>query len=82
MGRTVAQELPWRAARGSDATFAAYCERYEGSMAPSPLNSLTPKECRTLLKKMLAPSPKARIMVEQVVEVRSRLLPLLLPGRS
>ncbi|WVQ75449.1 hypothetical protein IAR50_005074 [Cryptococcus sp. DSM 104548] len=74
------QELPWRVAKSSDSTFAAYVQAYkppasaEGSNTPvhhgtpSPLNNLIPRECRNVVKHMLDPDPKSRWTVEEALK--------------
>ncbi|BGP18299.1 hypothetical protein JCM10213_008472 [Rhodosporidiobolus nylandii] len=61
------QELPWRVAKASDPSFGPYCQAYrESSATPSPLNNIVPRECRSLIRRMLDPDPKARANVEVV----------------
>ena len=60
------QELPWRVAKMSDATFQDFVHSYLGTPMPSPLPNLSPRECRPLLKKMLCPDPKMRIMTDEI----------------
>ncbi len=62
------QELPWRVAKMSDPTFKEYVQSYLSSPAPSPLSNLSPRECRPLLKKMLCPDPKGRVMMDDVLK--------------
>lgn len=62
------QELPWRAARMSDPTFQEYVQAYASSAMPSPLPNLSPRDCRPLLKKMLAPDPKQRCITDEVLK--------------
>ncbi|EST09075.1 Protein kinase domain protein [Kalmanozyma brasiliensis GHG001] len=62
------QELPWRVAKMSDPTFKDYVQSYTSNPAPSPLSNLSPRECRPLLKKMLCPDPKGRIMMDEVLK--------------
>lgn len=62
------QELPWRVAKMSDPTFKEFVHQYHPSNAPSPLNNLSPRECRPLLKKMLCPDPKGRFMTEDILK--------------
>lgn len=67
------QELPWRVAKASDPTFAAYLEAYFAKHAdgthptPPPLNNLVPRECRTVIKHMLDPDPKTRWGIEEAL---------------
>ncbi|MCO5585527.1 hypothetical protein L7F22_039460 [Adiantum nelumboides] len=60
------QELPWRVAKMSDPTFKEFVHSYHTSTSPPPLSNLSPRECRPLLKKMLCPDPKGRIMTEEI----------------
>lgn len=60
------QELPWRVAKMSDPTFKEFVHSYHTSTSPAPLSNLSPRECRPLLKKMLCPDPKGRIMTEEI----------------
>ncbi|KAI9636647.1 kinase-like domain-containing protein [Dioszegia hungarica] len=78
------QELPWRVAKHSDTTFAAYIAAYSpnpntigGAAAaasgaphptPPPLNNLVPRECRSVIKHMLDPDPKTRWGIEEVLK--------------
>lgn len=62
-----AQELPWRVAKPTDPSFQSYIHHYPNSPAPPPLGNLHPKDCRTVIKKMLDPNPKTRIGMDQVL---------------
>ncbi|KIS00047.1 HAL protein kinase [Cryptococcus deuterogattii 2001/935-1] len=73
------QELPWRVAKPSDPTFAAYMQQYKpqhfmdasGGVhhpTPPPLNNLIPRECRSVIKHMLDPDPKTRWSVEEALK--------------
>ncbi|WFD29864.1 hypothetical protein MSPP1_000878 [Malassezia sp. CBS 17886] len=62
------QELPWRVAKMSDSTFQDFVHAYLNTPVPSPLPNLSPRECRPLIKKMLCPDPKMRIMTEEILK--------------
>lgn len=62
------QELPWRVAKMSDPTFQDFVHSYLATATPSPLPNLSPRECRPLLKKMLCPDPKMRIMTDDILK--------------
>jgi protein-serine/threonine kinase len=63
------QEIPWRIAKNpSDSSYAQYVNQYAASSAPQPLHNLMPKECHSILKKMLNPDPKMRPSVEEVLK--------------
>lgn len=62
------QELPWRVAKMSDPTFQDFVHSYLATTTPSPLPNLSPRECRPLLKKMLCPDPKMRIMTDDILK--------------
>lgn len=69
------QELPWRAAQPSSdqlyASYAAAClstSNASPSNYPSTINNLNPRQCRSLIRKMLEPDPEKRWPIEQVVE--------------
>ncbi|ADV22924.1 HAL protein kinase [Cryptococcus gattii E566] len=73
------QELPWRVAKPSDPTFAAYMQQYKPQHfvdasggahhpTPPPLNNLIPRECRSVIKHMLDPDPKTRWSVEEALK--------------
>lgn len=70
------QELPWRVAKPTDATYATYMSQYypsgarpEGAPAcPAPLNNLVPRECRHVIKHMLDPDPKTRWTVDEALK--------------
>ncbi|KAF8060839.1 other/HAL protein kinase [Lyophyllum atratum] len=67
------QELPWRAAQpGTDPLFAAYAQACTSPQAavsacPPTINNLSPRACRTLIRKMLDPDPRLRSTIEEVV---------------
>ncbi|PKI83114.1 hypothetical protein MVES1_002890 [Malassezia vespertilionis] len=62
------QELPWRIAKMSDQAFQEFVHSYLNTTIPKPLPNLSPRECRPLLKKMLCPDPKMRIMTEEILK--------------
>ncbi|KAI0271709.1 Pkinase-domain-containing protein [Gloeopeniophorella convolvens] len=62
------QELPWRAAQSSDNLYAAYaaaCANPQQSAAPPTINNLSPRACRTLIRRMLEPDPKQRALIDE-----------------
>ncbi|KIK65996.1 hypothetical protein GYMLUDRAFT_158752 [Collybiopsis luxurians FD-317 M1] len=66
-------ELPWRAAQKSDQLFASYAEACRSpqpaqSACPPTINNLSPRACRTLLRRMLEPDPKQRATIEEVMK--------------
>ncbi|KAF5382829.1 hypothetical protein D9757_007338 [Collybiopsis confluens] len=66
-------ELPWRAAQKSDQLFVAYAEACKSSQpaqsaCPPTINNLSPRVCRTLLRRMLEPDPKLRATIEEVMK--------------
>jgi len=67
------QELPWRAAQpGTDPLFASYAQACVSPQAavsacPPTINNLSPRACRTLIRKMLEPDPRLRSSIEEVV---------------
>jgi len=67
------QELPWRAAQpASDQLYAAYASACANpntsvSMCPPTINNLSPRACRSLIRKMLEPDPRHRSTIEEVV---------------
>lgn len=69
------QELPWRVAQNSDQLYASYASACHGPAAgsspssfPPTINNLNPRPCRSLMRKMLEPDPKARALIEEVVK--------------
>lgn len=65
------QELPWRVAQQSDPLYAAYtaacATNSSASTCPITINNLSPRACRSLLRKMLDPDPKTRCLIEEAV---------------
>ena len=63
------QEIPWRIAKNpSDSSYAQYVNQYAQHSAPQPLHNLMPKDCHSILKRMLNPDPKARPSIEEVLK--------------
>lgn len=68
------QELPWRAAQpATDPLYASYAKACSSSSAstsecPPTIANLSPKPCRSLIRKMLEPDPRGRMSIEEVVE--------------
>lgn len=66
-------ELPWRAAQQSDSLYAAYASACASSQpatsqCPLTISNLSPRACRTLIRKMLEPDPKSRATIEEVIK--------------
>ncbi|KAF8878428.1 kinase-like domain-containing protein [Infundibulicybe gibba] len=67
------QELPWRAAQpSSDPLYTAYAAACANpspavSACPPTINNLSPRACRSLIRKMLEPDPALRSNIEDVV---------------
>lgn len=67
------QELPWRAAQpATDTLYSAYAAACASttpavSACPSTINNLSPRACRSLIRKMLEPDPRQRSTIEEVV---------------
>ncbi|KAF4623862.1 hypothetical protein D9613_001457 [Agrocybe pediades] len=67
------QELPWRAAQaGTDPLYSAYATACANpnpavSACPPTINNLSPRACRTLIRKMLEPDPRHRFTIEEVI---------------
>ncbi|KAI6137423.1 Pkinase-domain-containing protein [Pisolithus sp. B1] len=63
------QEMPWRVAQMSDSLYAAYANAC--IMHPlkdkDTISNLSPKQCRSLIRKMLEPDPKKRTAIEDVM---------------
>ncbi|KAG8928376.1 serine/threonine-protein kinase HAL4/sat4 [Tulasnella sp. 418] len=67
------QELPWRVAQLSDNLYASYvtaCNSKNKAEAECPptINNLSPRACRPILRKMLEPDPKKRVLVDDVLQ--------------
>ncbi|GAA6033805.1 hypothetical protein JCM8097_000350 [Rhodosporidiobolus ruineniae] len=62
------QELPWRCAKRDDPSFGPYRSAYSPySSTPAPLNNITPRECRSLIRRMLDPDPKTRATTDEIM---------------
>lgn len=67
------QELPWRAAQpATDTLYATYATACASttpavSACPPTINNLSPRACRSLIRKMLEPDPRLRATIEEVV---------------
>ncbi|GAA5879025.1 hypothetical protein JCM16303_001272 [Sporobolomyces ruberrimus] len=62
------QELPWRVAKTSDPSFGPYVQLYAtSSSTPPPLSNLVPRECRSIIRRMLDPDPKTRATTETIL---------------
>lgn len=64
------QELPWRAAQASDGLYAAYasaCANPQQSATPPTINNLSPRSCRSLIRRMLEPDPKQRALIDECI---------------
>jgi serine/threonine protein kinase len=69
------QEMPWRVAKPTDALYAAYvtaCAAPHGGNAKDPvypptIHNLSPRACRSLIRKMLEPDPNHRASIEEVM---------------
>ncbi|GAA5906605.1 uncharacterized protein JCM6883_004531 [Sporobolomyces salmoneus] len=62
------QELPWRVAKPSDPSFGPYLQLYStSSSTPPPLSNLVPRECRSIIRRMLDPDPKTRATTEVIL---------------
>lgn len=71
------QEMPWRAAQLSDTLYAAYVtacatqhkdkDKDKDAVYPPTINNLSPRACRSLIRKMLEPDPKLRFSIEDVM---------------
>ncbi|KAH7884040.1 Pkinase-domain-containing protein [Phlebopus sp. FC_14] len=67
------QEMPWRVAQMTDTLYAAYATACaappkEKDVYPITVNNLSPRACRSLIRKMLEPDPKRRAAIEEVME--------------
>lgn len=67
--------MPWRVAQMSDALYAAYAtacatpvkEKEKDPVYPPTVNNLSPRACRSLIRKMLEPDPSHRLAIEEVM---------------
>lgn len=68
------QELPWRAAQpATDPLYATYSQACTSllpavSACPTTINNLSPRACRTLIRRMLEPDPRQRATIEEVMK--------------
>jgi len=68
------QELPWRAAQpATDPLYAAYAQACANplpavSTCPQTINNLSPRACRSLIRRMLEPDPRMRATIEEVMK--------------
>ncbi|KAF8627281.1 hypothetical protein AX17_006326 [Amanita inopinata Kibby_2008] len=68
------QELPWRAAQPvSDTLYAAYAQACSNplpaiSSCPTTINNLSPRVCRSLIRRMLEPDPRQRCTIEEAAK--------------
>ncbi|KAI0027229.1 Pkinase-domain-containing protein [Vararia minispora EC-137] len=65
------QELPWRVAQSTDPLYAGYtaaCANPAQSACPPTINNLSPRTCRSLIRRMLEPDPKRRALIEECME--------------
>jgi protein-serine/threonine kinase len=71
--------MPWRAAQTSDTLYVAYLsacaaqhkdkdkDKDKDVVYPPTINNLSPRACRSLIRKMLEPDPKLRFSIEDVM---------------
>jgi protein-serine/threonine kinase len=67
--------MPWRVAKVSDALYAAYAtacavphkENVKDPVYPPTIHNLSPRACRSIIRKMLEPDPKHRVAIEEVM---------------
>lgn len=68
--------MPWRVAQMSDALYAAYAsacvtspikEKEKDPVYPQTINNLSPRACRSLIRKMLEPDPSRRVAIEEAI---------------
>lgn len=67
--------MPWRVAQMTDALYASYAtacavpikEKEKDPIYPIAVNNLSPRACRSLIRKMLEPDPSSRIAIEEVM---------------
>ncbi|GAA5846133.1 hypothetical protein JCM9279_005830, partial [Rhodotorula babjevae] len=61
-------ELPWRVAKRDDMSFGPYQQIYRtSSSTPPPLSNIVPRECRSVIRRMLNPDPKSRATIDEVL---------------
>ena len=61
-------ELPWRVAKRDDMSFGPYQQIYRtSSSTPPPLSNIVPRECRSVIRRMLNPDPKGRATIDEVL---------------
>ncbi|POY69992.1 hypothetical protein BMF94_7036 [Rhodotorula taiwanensis] len=62
------QELPWRVAKQNDPSFGSYAQLYKtSSSTPPPVSNIVPRECRSVIRRMLNPDPKYRLTTDEVI---------------
>lgn len=71
------QEMPWRVAQMSDTLYAAYVaacavqhkdkDKDKDVVFPPTIHNLSPRACRSLIRRMLEPDPKLRSPIEDIV---------------
>ncbi|GAA5977832.1 hypothetical protein JCM10908_005113 [Rhodotorula pacifica] len=62
------QELPWRVAKLNDPSFGAYAQLYKtSSSTPPPVSNIVPRECRSVIRRMLDPDPRSRLTTDEVI---------------
>ncbi|GAA5864907.1 hypothetical protein JCM3774_004268 [Rhodotorula dairenensis] len=62
------QELPWRVAKLSDPSFGSYAQLYKtSSSTPPPISNIVPRECRSVIRRMLDPDPRSRLTTDEVI---------------
>lgn len=62
------QELPWRVAKLSDPSFGSYAQLYKtSSSTPPPVSNIVPRECRSVIRRMLDPDPRSRLTTDEVI---------------
>ncbi|KAF8439405.1 kinase-like domain-containing protein [Boletus edulis BED1] len=69
------QEMPWRVAQMTDALYASYAtacalpikEKEKDPVYPPTVHNLSPRACRSLVRKMLEPDPSHRLTIEEVI---------------
>jgi len=67
------QELPWRVVQTSEPLFAAYAQACSSksdnnaTSCPATINTLSPRMCRPVIRRMLEPDPKKRWTTKEVL---------------